>query len=80
VPDPVDHDRSDLEDAEDDEWDEEDNDLLYLKYLFEGATTLAELSAALRRLADDLDRQASQGWRLMAPVNGGWAHLVREEA
>ena len=58
-------------------WDEENEDLVYLKYMFEGAASIAELSAALRRLADELDQQGVAGWRLAEPVCSGWAHLTR---
>jgi hypothetical protein len=60
------------------EWDEEDDDLVYLKYMFEGAASISELSAALRRLADELDQKGAAGWRLPEPVCSGYAHLVRE--
>ena len=63
-----------------DDWDDENHEPLYLKYGFEGAASLAELSAALRCLAADLDLRAASGWRLDAPVDGGWAHLSRDEA
>lgn len=65
---------------QDDDWDDENNESLYLKYGFEGAATLAELSAALRLLAAELDLRAAGGWRLDAPVDGGWAHLSQGEA
>jgi hypothetical protein len=61
-----------------DEWDEEKDDLVYLKYMFEGAASITELSAALRRLADEFDRKGAAGWRLTEPVCNGYAHLVRE--
>jgi hypothetical protein len=69
---PFDHDDGD------DEWDEENNDLIYLKYMFEGAASVGELSASLRQLADGLDRQAAEGWSMAGPVDGGHVHLVRE--
>jgi hypothetical protein len=62
---------------EDDEWDDENNDVLYLKYCFEGAASIAGLSTSLRLLADDLDRRAAEGWSLISPVDGGYAHLTR---
>jgi hypothetical protein len=61
-----------------DEWDEENDDLVYLKYMFEGAASIAELSSALRRLADELDQKGAAGWRLTEPVCNGYAHLKRE--
>jgi hypothetical protein len=61
-----------------DEWDEENDDLLYLKYMFEGAASITELTAALRHLADELDQQGAAGWRLAEPVCNGYAHLKRE--
>jgi hypothetical protein len=62
----------------DDEWDEENNDLIYLKFMFEGADSIGELSASLRGLADEFDRQAADGWRLGGPVDSGHVHLTRE--
>jgi hypothetical protein len=66
------------DEQEEDEWDEENNELLYLKHMFEGCGTLAELSLRLRGLADELDRMSTDGWRLVQPVDTGYAHLVRE--
>ena len=68
-----------VDDQSDDERDEHDDgsDTLYLKYCFEGASTLAELASALRALAEDLERRAATGWRLGGPVDGGWAHVVQ---
>ena len=60
------------------DWDEEQVDLLPMKYLFEGCRTLAELSVRLRDVADELDRRNAEGWSLAGPVDGGYAHLVRE--
>ncbi len=71
MPDPI-----EAESVEDEAADDHLDDSLYLKYLFEGAETLADLSAALRAVADDLDQKARAGWRLAEPVEGGWAHLV----
>jgi hypothetical protein len=62
---------------EEDDWDEENNDLVYLKYCFEGAESLGVLSELLRSFADHLDEQANDGWYLNAPVAGGHAHLTR---
>lgn len=62
----------------DDEFDDATSDTIYLKYMFEGAATVAELSTALRRLADEIDRQGASGWRLAAPVDNGYAHLTRD--
>ena len=62
------------------DWDEENNQFLYLKYEFDGAATLAELSAALRALAEDVDSQAAGGWQLSDSVDSGRAHLKREAA
>lgn len=62
----------------DDEFDDENSDTLYLKYCFEGVTSVTGLAIALRSLADDLDRRAADGWRLDGAVDGGWAHLVRQ--
>ena len=73
-------DRFDLAVDDDDEWDEETNDLLYRKYCFEGASTLTHLTAMLRALADELQRRAADGWRLVDPVDGGHAHLVRVDS
>lgn len=58
-----------------DDSDEDRFDPIYLKYCFEGATSLRQLAFALRALADDLDRRVAEGWRLSEPVDGGWAHL-----
>jgi hypothetical protein len=66
-------------DDSDDEFDE-NSDPLYLKYCFEGASSISELAAALRQLAGDLERRAVDGWRLHGSVDGGWAHLIREGA
>jgi hypothetical protein len=60
-----------------DEFKEENDDPVYLKYMFDGAASIAELSAELR-LADQLDKQSAGGWRLAEPVASGWAHLTRE--
>jgi hypothetical protein len=62
----------------DDEWDEENNDFVYLKYMFDGAASIAELSASLRQLADEFDRQAAEGWSMTDPVDSGHVHLTRE--
>jgi len=68
------------EHLDEDDRDEENNQFLYLKYEFDGAATLAELSAALRALAEHVDSQAAGGWRLSDPVDSGRAHLKREAA
>jgi hypothetical protein len=57
-----------------DEADDDRHD--HLKYGFDGAQTLAELTASLRACAETLDARAAFGWRLDSPVDGGWAHLV----
>jgi hypothetical protein len=67
----------DFDDEEEVEWDEESNELLYLKYMFEGCSTLADLSVRLRGLADELWRRSTEGWELAQPVDRGHAHLVR---
>lgn len=66
------------DDDGEDAWDEEHEELLPMKFLFEGCSTLAELGARLRDVADDLDRRSTEGWSLAEPVDGGHAHLVRE--
>jgi len=66
----------DFED-EDDPFDDPNHELLYLKYHFEGASTIAELQRMLRGFADYLDCQVANGWQLVEPVDGGWAHLER---
>jgi hypothetical protein len=58
--------------------DDENFDPYYLKYCFDGAVGLAELSARLRELADDFDERAAGGWRMQGCVEGGWATLVRD--
>lgn len=68
-----------LDDVDDDRWDDELDDVVYLKYQFEGAASLTDLSTALRSLADDLDVRQEAGWRLATPVDSGYAHLVHEE-
>lgn len=77
----IDAQESDLDgfddDPEDDAWPTENDDLMYLKYCFEGASSISELATALRLLADDLERRESAGWFLVEPINGGWAHLER---
>ena len=79
MPDPIEP-CLDAVDGEADEWDEENNDLLYLKYCFEGAATLADLTAMLRSLADELERRVTDGWRLVEPVDGGRADLMRADS
>jgi len=61
-----------------DEADDDRHDPIYLKYCFDGARTLAALAASLRTVAEALDARAASGWRLDSPVDGGWAHLVRD--
>ena len=73
---PFDDEFFDDEDDED-ELDEESNELLYLKYQFEGCSTIGELSGRVRGLAAYLDCLRADGWRL-EPVEGGHAHLIRE--
>ncbi len=63
-----------------DVFDDDQFDSISLKYCFEGAETLVDLSGALRALADSVDERATDGWRLNSPVEGGWAHLVRDES
>ena len=63
---------------DDDEWEEENVELLYLKYQFEGCSTIGELSEQLRGLAGYLDCLRLNGWRLEHPVGDGHARLVRE--
>jgi hypothetical protein len=78
----IDDEDIDDEDIDDEDIDDEDiddaSDSMYLRYCFEGAASLAELVAALRLLADDIERRRREGWRLSDPVDGGWAHLVRD--
>ena len=65
-----------------DEFDDESDDgsdTLYLRYCFEGASSLAELARAMRGLAVELEQRAAEGWRMDGPVEGGWAHLMRAE-
>ncbi len=77
-------DMPDLTDPRPDAWDDDDafddehEDFVSLKYLFEGATTLAALSTELRRVADHFDEQTAAGWRLASPVENGHVHLVRD--
>ena len=59
--------------------DPDHEDVLYLKYCFEGASSLPELVVALRRLASDLETRTAEGWYLAESVDGGWAHLLREK-
>ena len=65
--------------ADNESRDDDLDDLVYLKYQFEGAASLTDLSTALRSLADDLDIRQEAGWRLATPVDNGYAHLVHEE-
>ena len=65
---------------DEDDVDEETNDLLYLKYCFEGAASLSDLAAGMRSLADELDLRAADGWSLAGPIEGGHARLVRKGA
>ena len=68
----------DFDDADDDAFDDGRSDPIYLKYCFEGVATLPDLAGALRELAAELERRVGNGWTLDAPVEDGWAHLVRE--
>jgi hypothetical protein len=53
------------------------DDVLYLKYCLEGAASLSEVAGVLRSLAADLERRASAGWSLIAPVDNGYLHFCR---
>lgn len=66
-----------IEDDPHEGWDEEHNEFLYLKYTFDGCSTLAELSGQLRALADHLACKSAEGWQLAQAVEGGHAHLCR---
>jgi hypothetical protein len=61
--------------------DDDDDDIddgsetLYLKYEFDGLSTLAGLADALRDVAEELDERDVAGWRLGSPVESGWVHL-----
>ena len=72
---------TDIHRREPDDFDDElvdpDRDLHYLKYAFDGAATLDDLAASLRRYADGLIGRRAEGWQLEEPVDGGWAQLVR---
>lgn len=68
---------NDFADDEDEDRDKESNDLLHVKHMFQGRSTTAEPSACPRGLPDDLDRKSAEGWRLVWPVDSGYAHLVR---
>ena len=63
---------------DEDDWDDENEDVLFIKWLFEGVVSLPDLAAAFRTLADDLDERAGSGWRMEQPVDGGHAHLRRD--
>jgi len=64
---------------DDDDLDPEREELLYLKYCFEGVSSLPELAVALRRMALDLEARVAEGWYLAESVDGGWAHLRKDE-
>jgi hypothetical protein len=59
-----------------DDLDDRGHDSLYLKYMFEGLPTLADLAFALRALADDLDSRAAVGWAMEQSVDSGWVHMT----
>jgi hypothetical protein len=65
----------DFEDDDDD--DDPNHELVYLKYHFEGASTIPELQRMLRGFANYLDCQLANGWQLADEVDGGWVHLAR---
>lgn len=56
--------------------------VLRAKWTMDGAETLAEAAALLRRFADELDALANAGFHLMGPVEDdhGFAHRGDEDA
>jgi hypothetical protein len=62
-----------LMDTEHDEFDSEE--LLYLKYCFEGHASLGQLASALLELAVVLEAREGDGWTLAHPVDSGWVCL-----
>ena len=64
------HDQIITEEPEDD-----GSETLYLKYEFDGLSTLGGLAATLHDLADELEDREAAGWRLAGPVESGWVHI-----
>ena len=53
---------------EGDDFDPEHEDMIRAKWAMDGARTLAEAAAMLRRYADRLESLERAGWHLMQPV------------
>ena len=50
-------------------------EIIYTKFIADGATTLAGAAAMLRGVADELDRKHAEGWTLRQPVDNGYCIL-----
>lgn len=72
------HARPDDPADDDDGWNEGRDELVYLKYEFEGVKSLGALSSVSRDLATRFDDLSAAGWRLNSPVDTGYAHLVKD--
>jgi hypothetical protein len=69
------HDTADTADIGDDIEVDAGSETLYLKYEFDGVSTLGGLAAVLHDVADEMDDREAAGWTLAVPVESGWVHL-----